>query len=93
MYLQVWAVFLLKCCLNMNRDGSERNKLRKLSVWGIKNHRSAAVRRGSGVGPHPGYPSALQKVSCLYRSVLRLYIVYLSYCVLCVFQTHWLCFM
>ena len=45
-YLHILALFLLNNFYNMNRKRSARKQLRKLSVWGIKIHRSAAVRRG-----------------------------------------------
>ena len=40
----VLALFLLKCCFDINH---ERKKLRKLSVLCIKNHKSPAAKGGA----------------------------------------------
>ena len=44
-FQRVFAIYLLKLCLKFNTsEASKKKKLRKSSVLGIKNHRSAAVR-------------------------------------------------
>jgi len=52
-FQRVLPLFLLELCLKMIASVAIEEKLCKISVLGIKNHRSAAVRGGGTPGAPP----------------------------------------
>ena len=70
----------------MNRERSERRKkLRKLSILGINNHRSAAVRGArAGCAPPPGSASVMHNIHFLImnssKQIMKTLFFWMFYC-------------
>ena len=70
--LAVFAIFLLNQTLNKSRA---TKRLRKIGVWGIKNHKSVAVRGGAcPPGSASGICIRVRKKLCVALGLVHLYV-------------------